>query len=432
MNPNLPALSGPTTSLQQKRALSAPVQTGEAEPASKRLAQSGSVDSPTPHSLTDFTITRAEQSTTMRVQDELATRFKTLCTDDDGDTLAKILSGMSEEEVLNWLNTPLDFSERKDIPMMYAARHDCVSIASVLLSHKSNPVAINPHSETQSHPLFIAAQENNVNIIRVMSTADTFDPLMPRGDGFNAMHVAIQANHQEITKVLLEECKADPNHKCQAIVLEGTIAPVQSFTEDQVTRGSKCWLTLMNFAASKARTEILEQLILKGGKVENVDPDNPKQQSPLAAALLGASIQMHDCTSTIDLLLSKGADMHEFLPLSPEEPLSYPRPILREAKLAARPTLCQFACFLIMLPATASCARIFHKHYQKLESANVSLNDFVLQHASGASGGTNRFIATSSTMLNHIKPFIPLASRLTNDQFQQLLIAYIHQPNFRF
>ena len=185
----------------------------------------------------------------------------------------------------------------------------------------------------------------------------------------------------------------------------------------------------MNFAASKARREILEQLILKGGKVEYVDPDNPKQQSPLAAALLGASIQMHDCTSTIDLLLSKGADMHELLPLSPEEPLSNPRPILREAKLAARPTLCQFACFLIILPATASCARIFHKHYQKLKSANVSFSDFVLQRASG---GTDRFIATSSTMINQIKPFIPLASMLTTEQLQQLLIASIHLSSGSF
>ena len=357
--------------------------TEQPEPGLKYLSQSAPGNKPAPQSLADFTITKAKQPAT--AQDDLATRFQALCTNDDGATLASILSGMSEEEVSTWLSTDLPYSERHDTPMMYVARNNCASMTSVLMSHKANPVAISPHSETASHPLYIAAQENSVDVLRVMSTADTFAPDMPRGDDFTALFAAVFDNNLEAIKFLLE-CNADPNYKFAAIDLDGDLRPAQYFTEDEAARGNKCWGTLMNVAAAKEQTDdsvkILELLLCKGGKVENVDPCNPFQQSPLSAAIISSVLNGHSCENIVDLLLSHGADMYEPMPIlldhvSPAEN-SQSAVFRSAAKLKVRPSICEYACFLGYNLETLPFVRIIHKYYLAQEgSEKMTLKEFI-------------------------------------------------------
>ena len=407
MNTNQPASSGSNKPFIDPQARHTPLATEQSGLGLKHLSQSEPGNKPAPQSLADFTITKAEQTAT--VQDDLATRFQLLCTNDDGATLASILSGMSEEEVRTWLNTDLPYSERHDTPMMYVARRNCASMTAVLMSHKADPVAINPHSETASHPLYIAAQENNVEVLRVMSTAENFAPDTPRGNGFTALFAAVCDNNLEATNFLLE-CNADPNYKFPAINLDGDLRPAQYFTEDEAARGNKCWGTLMNVAAAQEQTDdsvkILELLLCKGGKVENVDPCNPFQQSPLSAAIISAASKVHNCENIVDLLLSHGADMYEPMPIllddvSPAEN-SQSAVFRNAAKLKVRPSICEYSCFLGYNLDAFPFVKIIHKYYLAQEgSEKMPLKEFIEVNAPE---GLARSIATLDAFKEAVFP----------------------------
>ena len=381
MNVSQDALNGSNTTFIDAQAPHTLLDTEQPELGLKYLSLSD--DKPAPQLLADYTITQAEQSAT--VQDDLATHFQVMCTNDDGTTLASILSGMSEEEVSTWLNTALPYSERHDTPMMYVARRNCASMTAVLMSHKADPVAINPHSETASHPLYIAAQENNVEVLRVMATADTFAVDTPRGDGSTALFSAVGHQSLEATTFLLE-CQADPNFKVPAIALDdGVLQPIKCCTEDEAARGIKCWYTLMNVAAEQDQTpdsvKILELLLGKGGKVENIDPDNPLQRSPLAVAILSAFANGRSCEKIVDLLLSHGADMYEPLP-TPADLVSSTQnsqsDLLGEAKLKVRPSICEHVCLMSLNPVTFPVVQIIHKYYLLQQgSEKMPLEEFV-------------------------------------------------------
>lgn len=391
MNLNLPALSGQSVPFSPTEESATPMDAQVSGASPDRAALLGRNDRPAANSLTNFTIAKAEESSNLSAQDDLATRFRILCTNDDGNTLATLLAGMSEEKVLSWLNEPLPFSEFHDTPMMYVARHNCASIASVLLSHKANPVAPSPHSETASHPLFIAAQSNHVDVIRVMSTADAFDPDAPRGDGYNAMVAAIQFGQQEVAKVLLEY-KADPNFKIRAAFRAEDLVSLQSLTADEAASANQCWYTLMNDAAMKGRANILKLLLLNGGKVANVDPDNPMQQSPLAAAIVGRG-----CEETIRLLLMHGANMHELMPVGPDDWAG-----MSQAKIQKRATLCEYICSSGN-HETNPFIRLFYEYYRTSDLKKVTYEKFVKMHAVE---GFCRLIATSDSVLHSMSDML--------------------------
>ena len=407
MNTNHAAPTGSKETFIDTEASHTSLGTEQPEPGLKHLSQPAPGNKPAPQLLTDYTITKAEQPAT--VQGDLATRFQVMCTNDDGTTLASILSGMSEEEVSTWLNTALPYSERHDTPMMYVARRNCASMTAVLMSHKADPVAINPHSETASHPLYIAAQENNVDVIRVMSTADTFAVDTPRGDGSSALFAAVGNQSLKATKFLLE-CNADPNYKLPAINLDGDLRPAQYFTEDEAARGKKCWSTLMNVAAAQEQTDdsvkILELLLCKGGKVENVDPCNSFQQSPLSAAIISAALNVHNCENIVDLLLSHGADMYEPMPIllddvSPAEN-SQSAVFINTAKLTVRPSICEYSCFFGYDLDVFSFVKIIHKYYLAQEgSEKIPLKEFVEVNASE---GFTRSVATFDAFKGAVFP----------------------------
>ena len=374
------ASSGSNKPLIHAQELHTPLDTEQSEPGLKYLSQS--VANHAPQSLAGYSVTKAKQSAT--AQDNLATRFQILCTNDDGTMLASFLSGMSEEEVSTWLNTALPYSERHDTPIMYAARHNCVSMTTVLMGHKADPVAINPHSTTKSHPLFIAAQENNVDVLRVMSTANTFAVDTPRGDGSSSLFAAVGNQKLEATTFLLE-CGADPNFKVPAIALDkGVMKPIECCTEDEAAGGINCWHTLMNVAAEQEQTpdsvRILELLLCNGGKVENIEPDNPLQRSPLATAILTALPNGHSCEKIVDLLLSHGADMNEPVPT----PVDLVRPAQNSqsalpgaVRLRVRPSLCEHACLMGFNHLGFPVVQIIHKYYLLQEgSEKMPLEEF--------------------------------------------------------
>ena len=430
---NSQALSGSSGSSGSEKPFidsHAPLATEQPELGLKHLSLSDPDNKPAPQSLADFTITKAEQPAT--AQDDLATRFQLLCTNDDGTTLASILSGMSEEEVRTWLNTDLPYSERHDTPMMYVARRNCASMASVLMSHKADPVAINPHSETASHPLYIAAQENNVEVLRVMSTADTFAPDTPRSDGSTALSVAVKNHSLEVTRLLLE-CKADPNYKSQCIVVDGELRLIECCTEDEAARGIKFWNTLMNVAAAQEQTQdsvkIFELLLSKGGKVENIDPDNPFQPSPLASAILGAVPTGRSCEKFVDLLLSHGADMYEPFPLAAEDIVS-PAQISQSAPPRAlesmvRPSICEYVCLMSTNPIVLPVGQIIHKHYLLQEgSEKMPWKEFV------GVNGQEGFLRAAAVygfpeeimpILDHVLPHQPNSTRTVESDREKLL-----------
>ena len=431
---NSQALSGSEKSFIDTQASHTPLATKQSELGLKHLSLSDPDNKPAPQLLADFTITKAEQPAT--VQDDLATRFQVLCTNDDGATLASILSGMSEEEVRTWLNTDLPYSERHDTPMMYVARLNCASMASVLVSHKADPVAINPHSETASHPLYIAAQENNVEVLRVMSTADTFVPDTPRGDGSTALSVAVKNHSLEVTRLLLE-CEADPNYKSQAIDLDGELRPIECCTEDEVARGIKCWDTLMNVAAAQEQTQdsvkIFELLLSKGGKVDNIDPDNPHQRSPLTTAILTALGVGHGCEKIVDLLLSHGANMYEPLPLTEADPVSPGQnsqsASLRAIELKVRPSICEYVCLMSTGPVAFPVVQILHKYYLLQEgSEKMPLEEFV--RVNGPEGflraaATYGFPEEITPILAHVLPSQPNSTRTAAADRKKLLVKLL-------
>ena len=354
-------------------------ESSEANP--NRVALLGHVGRPTPDPLTDFMVTGAAESATIRAQTDLTNRFQTLCTNDDGDTVATLLSRMSEAEISNWLDAPLHFSEFNDTPMIYVARHNCLSIASLLLRHNANPVKPSPHIDTGSHPLLIAAQENRVEVIHLMSLANGFDPDVPRSDGHNALSVAILKENQEAVKALLE-CKADPNYKISAVYFDGSLQPADSLSEKETAGADRCWLTMINFAARKGNPDILKLLLSHRGSPNNVDPVNLLQKSPLLAALSGNTNK-----EVIRLLLAYGADMHERVAVN-----SFDWAGITKEKINNRPTICQFACATMLGHGNKPILELLHLYYRTKDGKKISFEKF---YEENSAEGYCRMIATS-------------------------------------
>ena len=363
-------------------------QTGSSEANLNRAALLGHGDRPAPDSLTDFMVTRTVESATMRAQTDLTNRFQTLCTNDDGDTVATLLSHMSEAEISKWLGAPLHFSVYNDTPMMYVARHNCVSIASLLLGHNTNPVKPNPYSETGSHPLLIAAQENRVEVIRLMSTATGFDPDAPRSDGHNALSFAILKENQEAVKALLE-CKADPNYKISAVYFNGSLQSVKCLPENETTGAGMCWLTMINSAARIGNPEILKLLLLHRGSPNNVDPDNPLQKSPLLAGLSGNTRE-----EVIQLLLAYGADMHECVSVNPLDWSG-----ITKDKIDNRPKIYQLACATMLGSENEPILKLFHRYYRTSDGKKISFEQF---REENSAEGYCRLIATSDYFFEQV------------------------------
>ena len=376
-------------------------ESSEANP--NRAALLGYGGGPAPDSLTDFMVTGAVESATIRASTDLTNRFQTLCTNGDGYTVGTLLSRMSEAEINQWLDTPLHFSEFNDTPLMYVARHNLVSITSLLLSHNANPVKPNPYSETKSHPLFIAAQRNQVEVIHLMSTAKDFDPNTPRSDGHNALSVAVMKENQDAVKALLE-CKANPNYQIAAVFFNGNLQPVKCLPENETACAEKCWITMINAAARKGNAEILKLLLANNGNPNNVDPGNPLQQSPLVAAFLGNTRE-----EIIRLLLAYGANMHEHFSVSPPDWAD-----ITQDKINKRATICQFACAAMQDPENEPILKLFHRYYRTKDGKSVSFKKF---YEENSSEGFCRLIATSDSFfkpvfavygIDNFLPFIEL------------------------
>lgn len=361
-------------------------ETSEANP--NRAALLGHVGRPAPDPLTDFLVTGAVESATVRAQTDLTNRFQALCTNDDGDTVATLLSRMSEAETSNWLDAPLPFSEFNDTPLIYAARHNCLSIVSLLLRHNANPVKPSPHMDTESHPLFIAAQENRFEVIHLMSLANGFDPDVPRSDGHNALSVAILKENQEAVKALLE-CKADPNYKISAVYFDGSLQPADSLPENETAGADRSWLTMINFAARKNNPEILKLLLSHRGSPNNVDPDNPLQKSPLLAALSGNTNK-----EVIRLLLAYGADMHEPIAVN-----SFDWAGVTKEKINNRPTICQFACATMLGDGNKPILELLHLYYRTKDGKKISFEKF---YEENSAEGYCRMIATSDCFFEQV------------------------------
>lgn len=387
MNSSLPALEQcPPVCPPGEPCSATQSESSEANP--NRAALLGFNGRPAPGSLTDLMVTGAVESATIRAQTDLTNRFQTLCTNDDGDTVATLLSRMSEAEVSKWLDTPLHFSEFNDTPMIYVARHNCVSIASLLLTYNANPVKPNPYSETGSHPLFIAAQENRVEVIHLMSTADGFDPDAPRSDGHNALSVAILKENQAAVKALLE-CKADPNYKISAVYFNGSLQSVKCLPENGTAGADRCWLTMINSAARIGSPEILKLLLSHRGSPDNVDPGNRLQKSPLLAAL-----SENTNKEVIRLLLAYGADMHERIAVNPFDWAG-----ITEEKINNRPTLCQFACATMSVDWNKEILELFHLYYRTKDGKKIPFEKF---HGENFAEGYCRMIATSDCFFEQV------------------------------
>ncbi|USE37680.1 ankyrin repeat domain-containing protein [Endozoicomonas sp. SCSIO W0465] len=108
-------------------------------------------------------------STAELTSNALTSSFQMLCNSDDGEELARLLLGTDETTRHNWFSSPLDFSEKKDTPLMYAARHGHAAVAATLIDYQANPCENNPLNICQSNALTIAAQNNQVKVIQMMA-----------------------------------------------------------------------------------------------------------------------------------------------------------------------------------------------------------------------------------------------------------------------
>ena len=247
----------------------------------------------------------------------LTSCFQKLCNSDDGEELARLLSGTHETTRHNWFSSPLDFSEKNDTPLMYAARYGHAAVAATLIDYQANPCENNLLNICQSNALAIAAQLNQVKVIQVMAKSAEYHPDKPRGDGITPMAMAIQNGHTETTKILLEH-NADPNYKIRYAIVDGESRATGSFGEQEPIPSTQIWFTPVMFAVRYGNLIILEQLLSKGGNPNNIDPANPLQESPLQQAI---KYRQDSSVEMVELLLEHAADMHEKL-VTPDAAIS--------------------------------------------------------------------------------------------------------------
>ncbi|WP_422446827.1 ankyrin repeat domain-containing protein [Endozoicomonas sp. ALB091] len=267
----------------------------------------------------------------------LTSCFQESCNSDDGEKLARLLSGTDEKTRKEWFSCPLSFSDKKDTPMIYAARRGHAAVVETLIDHQANPCENNPFSSLQSSALTIAAQENQTKVIQVMTKSKQFDPDNPRKDGITGLIMAIKKGYAETTKILLEH-KADPNFKIRCAGDDKIgFRSIGNFGENESIPPGLLWFTPVMFAIVYGNHIILEQLLANGGDPNNIDSANPIQQSPL---FMATSSRTPAAAKMIEILLNYGANMHERIALRKE--------VLRnvtQEKTQLHHTLLELACF---------------------------------------------------------------------------------------
>ncbi|MGI2028808.1 ankyrin repeat domain-containing protein [Endozoicomonas acroporae] len=267
----------------------------------------------------------------------LTSCFQESCNSDDGEKLARLLSGADEKTRKEWFSCPLSFSDKKDTPMIYAARRGHAAVVETLIDHQANPCENNPFSSLQSSALTIAAQENQTKVIQVMTKSKQFDPDNPRKDGITGLIMAIKKGYAETTKILLEH-KADPNYKIRCAGSDKIgFRTIGNFGENESIPPGKVWITPVMSAIEYGNHIILEQLLANGGDPNNIDPANPIQQSPLFMASFSRTPA---AAKMIKLLLNCGANMHERIAPRDEAIRN-----LTKEKTQLHHTLLEMACF---------------------------------------------------------------------------------------
>ncbi|WBA82726.1 ankyrin repeat domain-containing protein [Endozoicomonas sp. GU-1] len=267
----------------------------------------------------------------------LTSCFQESCNSDDGEKLARLLSGTDEKTRKEWFSCPLSFSDKKDTPIIYAARRGHAAVVETLIDHQANPCENNPFSSLQSSALTIAAQENQTKVIQVMTKSKQFDPDNPRKDGITGLIMAIKKGYAETTKILLEH-KADPNYKIRCAGDDKIgFRSIGNFGENESIPPGLLWYTPVMSAIEYGNHIILEQLLANGGDPNNIDPANPIQQSPLFMASFSRNPA---AAKMIKLLLNCGANMHERIAPRDEGIRN-----LTKEKTQLHHTLLEMACF---------------------------------------------------------------------------------------
>ncbi|MBO9493774.1 ankyrin repeat domain-containing protein [Thalassotalea sp. G20_0] len=308
--------------------------------------------------LTDFTITRvdvnpepaakkarleipnvlSQPGTIAQITPEALTScFQVSCNSDDGEKLARLLSNTDEKTRKEWFSCPLSFSDKKDTPIIYAARRGHAAVVETLIDHQANPCENNPFSSLQSSALTIAAQENQAKVIQVMTKSKQFDPDNPRKDGITGLIMAIKKGYAETTKILLEH-KANPNYKIRCAGDDKIgFRSIGNFGEGESIPPGRAWYTPVMSAIEFGNHIILEQLLANGGDPNNIDPANPIQQSPLFMASFSRTPA---AAKMIRLLLNCGANMHERIAPCDETIRN-----LTQEKTQLHHTLLELTCF---------------------------------------------------------------------------------------
>ena len=293
--------------------------------------------------------------------------FRHLCIEDDGTKLSYLLAEMDEETRHNWLNSPLNYSEKSDTPIIYAARHGHTSVVSSLIYHGADPLAENPHSEKKFPALIVAAQENHAKVIEEMAKWGGFEPDKPLGNGLTAMYIAIGNSAVEAVEALLK-CHADPNCAVHFCVREdeNKVVPGRSLVQQDGTLLPTILVTPVYFAAERGDVKILKMLLENGGSTSNPDPGNLAQFSPLAKALMGSK----RCPEAVALLLKHGADMYEKIPVSSKLQKT-------ERQLRYRPSLLEMICQHTLVDESNPFLQVFYDHFCMTYGSRSSYDDFL-------------------------------------------------------
>ena len=292
--------------------------------------------------------------------------FQHLCIKDDGTKLSHLLAEMDEKTRQNWLNSPLDYSEKNDTPIIYAARYGHTSVVSALMSHGADPLARNPYSEKKYHALVIAAQENRAKVIEEMAKRAGFEPNKPADNGTTAIFAAAGSGAFEAVETLLK-LKADPNcvirfciHPDNNLLVPGG-EPVQA----DGTILPTTLLSPVNCAISHGDAKMLALLLEYGANTHNPDSGNPHQYSPLAQALVDPDVKRSP--AVVALLLKSGTDMYERIPMK----LS-----LNEEQMRYRPTVVEMMSQKSFFAVNRPCFRELYNHFCTVHGSQVSYGNF--------------------------------------------------------
>ncbi len=294
------------------------------------------------------------------------TAFRNLCITDDGTNLSHLLAEMDENTRQNWLNSPLDYSEKSDTPIIYAARHGHASVVSALMSHGADPLARNPYSEKKYHALVIAAQENQAKVIEEMAKRGGFEPNKPADNGTTAIFAAAGSGAFEAVETLLK-LKADPNCVIRYCIHldNNTMIPGGEPVQPDGTILPTTLVSPVNRAILNHDTKTLALLLEYGANTHNPDPDNPQQCSPLSQALIDPGTKCSP--EVVALLLKSRTDMYDRIPVK----LS-----LTEEQMHYRPSLVETMSQLSFFVEKKACFRALYNHFCETHGSQVSYGNF--------------------------------------------------------